>query len=109
MNKQLLRLKLKKMLPTEAIPYVYDSIVSSDNFDRIVDVVIVKDKINCVMLPCSPRENLKRAIQYYFDSKCPTEATTYTVLEKEEKNLKRDFDKVILEAIRERVIDLEEL
>lgn len=109
MNKHLLRLKLEKMLPAEVVPYVYDSILSYDNFDRIVDVVIDKDKIKCVAITCSPRENLKRAIQYYFDSKCPTEAATYTMFDNAAKNLKRDFDKVILEAIRDRIKDLEEL
>jgi hypothetical protein len=82
--------------------------MSTTNVDKIVDVVFDKGKITCVKLPWSPRENLKRAIRYYFESTCPMAMTTYTRLEIQARVCKKDFDKIVIEALGEMISDLEE-
>jgi hypothetical protein len=109
MNKYLLRLKLEKLLPADDVADLCDAIMSSPNVDKIVDVVFDKGKITCVKLPWSPRENLKRAIRYYFESSCPMEMTTYTRLGNLAEACKKDFDKVVIEALHDMISDLEDL
>lgn len=58
--------------------------------------------------PWSPRENLKRAIRYYFESSCPMEMTTYTRLDNLAGVCKKDFDNVVIEALHDMISDLEE-
>ena len=108
MNKHLLCLKLEKLVPADDVRDLCDAIMSSPNADKIVDVVFDKGKLTCVMLPWSPRENLKRAIRYYFEASYPMEMTTYTRLKNQAIDCKKDFDKIVIEALGEMISDLEE-
>lgn len=108
MNKNLLHIKLEKLLPADDVADLCDAIMSSPNADKIVDVVFDKGKITCVKLPWSPRENLKRAVRYYLESSCPMEMTTYTTLKNQARDCKKDFDKIVIEALGEIISDLEE-
>ena len=109
MNKYLLRLKVEKLVPAEDVSAVCDMIMSTTNIDNLVDIVIDKGQIKGITTPLSPRENLKRAIRYYFESSCPMEMTTYTRLYNLAGACKKDFDKVVMEAIRDMITDLEDL
>lgn len=110
MNKYLLRLKLEKLVPADEVTDVYNMIMSTTNIDNLVDVV-TDDKgcIKGISTPWSPRENLKRAIRYYFESTCPMEITTYTMLDNLAASCKKDFDKTVIEALHDMISDLEEL
>lgn len=109
MNKYLLRLKLEKLVPADEVSAIYDTIMSTTNVDNLVDIVIEKGQIKGITAPWSPRENLKRAIRYYFESTCPTEITTYTKLNNLAGACKKDFDKVVIEALYDMISDLEDL
>lgn len=110
MNKYLLRLKLEKLVPADEVTDVYNMIMSTTNIDNLVDVVTDdKGRIKGISTPWSPRENLKRAIRYYFESSCPMEMTTYTRLGYLAEACKKDFDKVVIEALHDMISDLEEL
>lgn len=109
MNKHLLRLKVKKLVPAEDVSTICDMIMSTTNIDNLVDIVIDKGQIKGITCPWSPRENLKRAIRYYFESSCPMEMTTYTRLDNLAGACKKDFDKVVMEALRDMISDLEGL
>lgn len=108
MNKARLHAKLEKMLPADDVEFIYKSLISSKRFDQLVDVRLVDGEIKCIITELSPRENLKRAALYYFDSLIPTEVSTYTQLDKCVKSTKHDFDMVIIEAISEMIKELEE-
>lgn len=108
MNKARLHAKLEKMLPADDVEFIYKSLISSKRFDQLVDVRLVDGKIKCIITELSPRENLKRAALYYFDSLVPTEVSTYTQLDKSVKSAKHDFDMVVVEAISEMIKELEE-
>ena len=109
MNKVRLHLKLEKLLPADKVEFVYNSIISCKHFDRLVDVHVVNGDIKCFSTPWSPRENLKRAIRYYFENSCPMEMTTYTKLDNLAGACKKDFDKVVIEALHDMISDLEDL
>ena len=109
MNKYLLRLKVEKLVPAEDVSAVCDMIMSTTNLDNLVDIVIDKGQIKGITTPLSPRENLKRAIRYYFESSCPMELTTYTRYDNLARACKKDFDKVVMEALHDMIRDLEEL
>ena len=109
MNKYLLRLKVEKLVPAEDVSTVCDMIMSTTNLDNLVDIVIDKGQIKGITTPLSPRENLKRAIRYYFESSCPMELTTYTRYDNLARACKKDFDKVVMEALHDMIRDLEEL
>lgn len=109
MNKARLHCKLEKLLPADEVELIYKSIISSKHFDELVDVSVVDGKIKCIITELTPRENLKRAALYYFDSLIPTEVSTYTQLDKSVKSAKHDFDMVVIEAIAEMIKELEEL
>lgn len=108
MNKARLHAKLEKMLPADDVEFIYKSLISSKRFDQLVDVRLVDGKIKCIITEFSPRENLKRAALYYFDSLVPTEVSTYTQLDKCVKSAKHDFDMVVVEAISEMIKEIEE-
>lgn len=108
MNKARLHAKLEKMLPADDVEFIYKSLISSKRFDQLVDVRLVDGKIKCIITELSPRENLKRAALYYFDSLIPTDISTYTQLDKSVKSAKHDFDMVVVEAISEMIKELEE-
>lgn len=107
MNKVRLHLKLEKLLPADVVEVVYDSIISH-NIDKLVDIYVVNDEIKCSVTDLSPRENLKRAALYFFDSKLPTDMITYTQLDKLAARAKREFDMIAMEALAEIIKDLEE-
>lgn len=107
-NKARLRFKLERLLPANEVEFVYKSIISSKHFDTLVDVYVVDGKIRCLTTDLSPRENLKRAALNYFDSKLPTEVTTYTQLDNLAKAVKRDYDLIAMEALSDIIKDLEE-
>lgn len=109
MNKYLLRHKLEKLVPADEVSDIYDTLMSTSNVDNLVDILIEKGKLKCITSPWSPRENLKRAIRYYFESSCPMEMTTYTRLDNLAGACKKDFDKVVIEALHDMISDLEEL
>lgn len=109
MNKYLLRLKVEKLVPAEDVSAVCDMIMSTTNLENLVDIVIDNGQIKGITTPLSPRENLKRAIRYYFESSCPMEMTTYTRLKYLAGACKNDFDKVVIEALRDMISDLEDL
>ena len=109
MNKYLLRLKVGKLVPAEDVSAVCDMIMSTTNVENLVDIVIDKGQIKGITTSLSPRENLKRAIRYYFESSCPMEMTTYTRLDNLAGACKKDFDKVVMEALRDMISDLEDL
>lgn len=109
MNKYLLRLKVEKMVPAEDVSAVCDMIMSRTNIDNLVDIVIDKGQIKGITIPLSPRENLKLAIRYYFESGCPMELATFTRLENLAGACKKDFDKVVMEALEDMISDLEDL
>lgn len=108
MNKVRLHLKLEKMLPADEVESVYDSIISND-IDNIVDIRVVNGVIKGIRTDLSPRENLKRAMLHYFDSKLPAEMTTYTQFDKLAARAKREFDMIAIEALAEIIKDLEEI
>lgn len=109
MNKTLLRIRLEKMLPADEALQAYNSIIKSKDVDRIVDIFIDNGLIKYALIPCSPRENLKKAIRLYFESSCPMEMTTYTRLNNLAGDCKKDFDKVVIEALHDMISDLEDL
>lgn len=108
MNKHLLRIKVEKLVPAEDVTGICDMIMSTTNLDNLVDIVIDKGLIKGITIPCSPRENLKRAMRYYFESAAPMEITTYTRLKEQAGVCKKDFDKIVIEAIGEMISDLED-
>lgn len=109
MNKYMLRLKVEKLVPAEEVSAVCNMIMSTTNIENLVDIVIDKGQIKGITTSLSPRENLKRAIRYYFESSCPTELTTYTRFDNLARACKKDFDKVVMEALRDMISDLEDL
>lgn len=109
MNKHLLRLKVEKLVPAEDVSAICDMIMSTTNVDNLVDIVIDKGQLKGITTSLSPREYLKRAIRYYFESAYPTELTTYTRLDKVAGGCKKDFDNVVIEALRDMISDLEDL
>lgn len=109
MNKRLLRIRLEKMLPADEALQAYNSIIKSKDVDRIVDIFIDNGLIKYALIPCSPRENLKKAIRLYFESKYPEDITTYTRLDNLAKDTRKDFDRVVIESIREAVREIEDL
>lgn len=108
MNKARLHKKLEKMLPADEVEFVYNSIISSKHFDTLIDICVVNGEIKCITSALSPRENLKRAVLYYFDSLISTDISTYTQLDKSVKSAKHEFDMVVIEAISEIIKELEE-
>ena len=109
MNKTLLRIRLEKMLPADEALQAYNSIIKSKDVDRIVDIFIDNGMIKYALIPCSPRENLKKAIRLYFESKYPEDMTTYTRLDNLAKDTRKDFDRLVIETITEAMIELEDL
>lgn len=109
MNKYLLRLKLEKLVPADEVTDVYNTIMSTTNVDNLVDIVIDKGQIKGITTPWSPRENLKHAIRYYFESGCPMELTTFTRLDNLAGACKKNFDIVVIEALEDMISDLEDL
>lgn len=109
MNKTLLRIRLEKMLPADEALQAYNSIIKSKDVDRIVDIFIDNGLIKYGLIHCSPRENLKKAIRLYFESKYPEDITTYTRLDNLAKDTSKDFDRLIIETITEAMIELEDL
>lgn len=110
MNKTLLRIRLEKLLPADEASHVYKSIIKSKDVDRIVDIFIDNGLIKYALIPCSPRENLKKAIRLYFESKWPDDdLTTYTRLDNLAKDSRKDFERIVLESIREAMIEIEDL
>ena len=108
MNKARLYLKLKKMLPTDEVEFVYKSIISSKHFDKIIDVEEVDNEIRCIVTDATPKDGLKRAALNYFDSKLPADVATYTQLDKLAGRVKREFDMIAMEALAEMIKDFEE-
>lgn len=109
MNKTILRIRLEKMLPHDEALHAYNSIIKSKDVDRIVDIFIDNGLIKYALIPCSPRENLKKAIRLYFESHYPEDITTYTKLDNLAKDTRKDFDRLVIETITEAMIELEEL
>lgn len=109
MNKYLLRLKVEKLVPAEEVSAICDMIMSTTNLENLVDIMIDKGQIKGITTDLTPRENLKRAIRYYFENSCPTEMTTYTRLDNLAGACKKDFDKVVIEALHDMISDLEDL
>lgn len=108
MNKYLLRLKVEKLVPAEDVSAICDMIMSTTNVENLVDIVIDNGQIKGITTSWSPRENLKRAVRYYLESSCPMEMTTYTTLKNQARDCKKDFDKIVIEALGEIISDLEE-
>ena len=109
MNKILLRIRLEKMLPADEAEHVYKNLIKSKDIERIVDIFIDNNMIKYALIPCSPRDNLKKAIRLYFESKYPEDITTYTRLDNLAKDTRKDFDRLVIETITEAMIELEDL